>query len=422
MTAESLYTASSTRLGGEAALGLRRAFFVVMRFGRAARRRLGASRAAARPVHPILTAWPMPASRNRPPRISLPAARQDARGRLRIERRQADFADDALASMMLSYAAAARTQGADASKTGCGAGGILRPTPPQSPRPTPATHVPFHQRFQRVHEDAGADIAARRRGIGDFTRMGRLGEFSLALKRSNVERVGAANSCGVSLIATSSWVNDEEFDYVYYCCGLSLFGSMPLVEPLEYADDGRIRDFVIAIDTSASTKGDTAASSGACDILRPGMFCDSQICLVNAMRGCSRASPKRGGSAHGPGPSISRASEERISARVLLRRRACRFGRLPHLKGLLYSADGQKPIRGRSRYDVAFVLTDDAYAEEPDVPPWAMRVERFRRSAGRQGGCAISGQAKEEVARAVKVYLAKDDNGSTSFPSNGNSF
>ncbi len=32
-------------------------------------------------------------------------------------------------------------------------------------------------------------------------------------------------------------INDEEFDYVYYTYGLSAYGNMPLVEPLEYKEN-----------------------------------------------------------------------------------------------------------------------------------------------------------------------------------------
>ncbi|MCD8379256.1 MAG: VWA-like domain-containing protein, partial [Lachnospiraceae bacterium] len=52
-------------------------------------------------------------------------------------------------------------------------------------------------------------------------------------------------------------LNDEEFDYVYYTYGLSAYGNMPLVEPLEYKENKKIREFVIAIDTSASCRGET---------------------------------------------------------------------------------------------------------------------------------------------------------------------
>ncbi len=50
-------------------------------------------------------------------------------------------------------------------------------------------------------------------------------------------------------------VNDEEFDYIYYTYGLSTYGNLPLVEPLEYKEVRKVREFVIAIDTSASCRG-----------------------------------------------------------------------------------------------------------------------------------------------------------------------
>lgn len=52
-------------------------------------------------------------------------------------------------------------------------------------------------------------------------------------------------------------VNDEEFDYVYYTYGLRRYGNLPLIEPLEYKETKRIREFVIAIDTSGSVAGET---------------------------------------------------------------------------------------------------------------------------------------------------------------------
>lgn len=50
-------------------------------------------------------------------------------------------------------------------------------------------------------------------------------------------------------------INDDEFDYVYYTYGLSLYGNLPLVEPLEYKDVNKIKEFVVAIDTSGSCRG-----------------------------------------------------------------------------------------------------------------------------------------------------------------------
>ena len=49
-------------------------------------------------------------------------------------------------------------------------------------------------------------------------------------------------------------VNEDEFDYVYYTYGLSHYGNMPLIEPLEYRETNKVKEFVIAIDTSASCR------------------------------------------------------------------------------------------------------------------------------------------------------------------------
>ncbi|MCR5655158.1 MAG: VWA-like domain-containing protein [Lachnospiraceae bacterium] len=50
-------------------------------------------------------------------------------------------------------------------------------------------------------------------------------------------------------------INEDEFDYVYYTYGLEKYHNMPLIEPLEYKEEKKVREFVIVIDTSASVKG-----------------------------------------------------------------------------------------------------------------------------------------------------------------------
>lgn len=51
-------------------------------------------------------------------------------------------------------------------------------------------------------------------------------------------------------------LNDEEFDYIFYTYGMKLYKNIPIIEPLEYKEDKKINEFVIAIDTSASVQGD----------------------------------------------------------------------------------------------------------------------------------------------------------------------
>lgn len=50
-------------------------------------------------------------------------------------------------------------------------------------------------------------------------------------------------------------INDDEFDYIYYSYGMKMYGNIPLVEPLEYKDVKKVKDFAIVIDTSASCRG-----------------------------------------------------------------------------------------------------------------------------------------------------------------------
>lgn len=61
-------------------------------------------------------------------------------------------------------------------------------------------------------------------------------------------------------LSEESTINDDEFDYIYYTYGINVYGNIPLVEPLEYKDVKKIKDFVIVIDTSASCQGKIVAN------------------------------------------------------------------------------------------------------------------------------------------------------------------
>lgn len=47
-------------------------------------------------------------------------------------------------------------------------------------------------------------------------------------------------------------LDGESFDYIYYTLGMERYGSLPLIEPLEYREVNRLEELVIAIDTSGS--------------------------------------------------------------------------------------------------------------------------------------------------------------------------
>ncbi|MCD8361429.1 MAG: VWA-like domain-containing protein [Lachnospiraceae bacterium] len=51
-------------------------------------------------------------------------------------------------------------------------------------------------------------------------------------------------------------LDEDSFDYIYYHLGMEQYGSMPLIEPLEYKEVYRLEELVIAIDTSGSCSGE----------------------------------------------------------------------------------------------------------------------------------------------------------------------
>ena len=49
---------------------------------------------------------------------------------------------------------------------------------------------------------------------------------------------------------------DDDFDYIFYCYGLSLYKNVPLIENLETSDAKDYSQIVVAIDVSGSTAGE----------------------------------------------------------------------------------------------------------------------------------------------------------------------
>lgn len=54
-------------------------------------------------------------------------------------------------------------------------------------------------------------------------------------------------------------LDTESFDYIFYNFGMEHYGSMPLVEPLEYKEVRRLEELVIAIDTSSSCSAEVVS-------------------------------------------------------------------------------------------------------------------------------------------------------------------
>lgn len=176
-------------------------------------------------------------------------------------------------------------------------------------------------------------------------------------------------------------INDDEFDYIYYTYGLSRYGNMPLVEPLEYKDAKKIKEFVIAIDTSASCRGPVvraflrktyALLTGEENFFRKMnvhiIQCDHQVQRDTKIT-CRDdldyflAHEKLTGFGSTDFRPVFAYVEELI-----------RGGEFENLKGLLYFTDGYGVYpKAMPPYDVMFIFLDNG-DEGPEVPPWAVKV------------------------------------------------
>ena len=176
-------------------------------------------------------------------------------------------------------------------------------------------------------------------------------------------------------------VSDEEFDYVYYTYGLSHYGNLPLIEPLEYRESRKVKEFVIAIDTSASCSGSAVGKflRRTYDILKDAesfftkinvhiVQCDSQvqqdtrIACQEDLEDFLGKGRLAGGGATDFRPVFAYVEQLREQ------------GEFENLKGLIYFTDGYGVYPERPpEYQVIFAFLEEDENRIP-VPPWSMKV------------------------------------------------
>ena len=176
-------------------------------------------------------------------------------------------------------------------------------------------------------------------------------------------------------------VSDDEFDYVYYTYGLKHYGNLPLIEPLEYKETEKVREFVIAIDTSASCRGPVVKAflRKTYSILRESenffrkvnvhiIQCDSQVQNDTKIT-CDEdfAAFLKYGRLNGFGATDFRPVFEYVGQ---LQER----GEFENLKGLIYFTDGYGIYPERMPdYEVIFAFLEEDENRGP-VPPWSRKV------------------------------------------------
>ncbi len=176
-------------------------------------------------------------------------------------------------------------------------------------------------------------------------------------------------------------VSDEEFDYVYYTYGLSHYGNLPLIEPLEYRESRKVKEFVIAIDTSASCSGSAVGKflRRTYDILKDAesfftkinvhiIQCDSQV-QQDTRIACQEDLEDFLGKGRLAGGG---ATDFRPVFTYVERLRE--QGEFENLKGLIYFTDGYGVYPERPpEYQVIFAFLEEDENRGP-VPPWSMKV------------------------------------------------
>lgn len=176
-------------------------------------------------------------------------------------------------------------------------------------------------------------------------------------------------------------LNDEEFDLVYYTYGLQQYGNLPLLEPLEYREEKKIREFVIVIDTSASCRGELVRGfmRRTYSILKDSesffrkinlhlIQCDHEVQSDTKITNDSdfeaflKSGRLKGFGATDFRPAFSYVEE------------LCNNGEFENLKGLIYFTDGYGIYpEVMPDYQVMFAFLKEE-GDTPQIPPWALKV------------------------------------------------
>ena len=182
-------------------------------------------------------------------------------------------------------------------------------------------------------------------------------------------------------------INPDEFDYNFYTYGLELYENMPLIEPLEYKEVKRIREFVVAIDTSGSTSGDLVQTfvQKTYNILKSTESFFTKInlhiiqCDANIQEDIKITTQEefdeylKHMKLHGLGGTDFRPVFEYVD--ILVHNKE-----FDNLKGLIYFTDGFGPFPNKKpSYDTAFVFVEDEKSAHStynnyDIPSWAIKL------------------------------------------------
>ncbi len=238
-------------------------------------------------------------------------------------------------------------------------------------------HIALNEMWKDISERMQTDLETFSKQQGD-----KAGGLVQNLKAANREKYDyTAFLRKFAVLGEAMKINDDEFDYIFYTYGLKLYDKMPLIEPLEYKEVKRIKEFVIAIDTSGSVSGELVQTfvQKTYNVLKSTesffskinlhiIQCDADIQEhVKITKQDEFDEYLKNMKIKGLGGTDFRPVFNLVDKLILDKE-------FTNLKGLIYFTDGygdfpaQKPD-----YDTAFVFIDDEY-NNPDVPAWAIKL------------------------------------------------
>ena len=237
--------------------------------------------------------------------------------------------------------------------------------------------VELSETWQQIAERMQVDIETFGKQRGDMP-----GGLIQNLKEVNREKYDYTSFLKkFAVMGEAMKINDDEFDYIFYTYGLKLYDKMPLIEPLEYKEVKRIKEFVIAIDTSGSVVGEQVQAfvQKTYNILKSTESFFSKInlhiiqCDADIQEHIKITNQDefdeylKHMQIKGLGGTDFRPVFERVDELI-------KNKEFLNLKGLIYFTDGYGIFPERKPdYDTAFVFVKDDY-EIPDVPPWAIKL------------------------------------------------
>jgi predicted metal-dependent peptidase len=237
----------------------------------------------------------------------------------------------------------------------------------------------LEQKWKEIGERIDVDLETSNDTWGQAA-----GDMIQMLKSVNRERYDYAEFLKrFAVLGENIEVNDDEFDYIFYTYGLKLYNNMPFVEPLEYKEIKRIREFVIALDTSQSVAGDLVQKfvTKTYNILKQtdNFFTKTNIhiiqCGAAVHEDAKITTPDEfdtyiaGMKLYGFGGTDFRPVFEYVNCLIT-------GHEFTNFKGLIYFTDGYGTFPfTKPGYDAVFVfVNDEGEIEIPDIPVWAIKL------------------------------------------------